>query len=177
MVFEDTFQLIPIQPEYYWKVCDFVNANSDRLQRYFPITLEQNLTPDIAKLFAKSKAKDFEQHREYVFVLTEHPEKNVVGLFYVKALDWTKKQAEIAYAIDYRLEGRGLTTWVVAQLITFSFEKLGLHTLRIMAHKTHKASIRIAEKLGFTWTKTLLQEHTPPGESPLDMELYELTKQ
>ena len=38
------------------------------------------------------------------------------------------------------------------------------------------ASIRVAEKTGFIWKKTLQQEYTPPGESTLDMELYELER-
>ena len=45
---------------------------------------------------------------------------------------------------------------------------------QIIAHKTNIGSCKVAEKCGFEWKKTLLNEYTPPNESPLDMELYEL---
>ncbi len=56
------------------------------------------------------------------------------------------------------------------------FSKFDLKTLKIIVHKTNLQSIRVAENCHFTWIKTLENEHAPPGEKPLDMELYELYK-
>ena len=42
-----------------------------------------------------------------------------------------------------------------------------------IVHVQNKASVRVAEKCGYEWKKTLLKAHTPPKEEPLDMELYE----
>lgn len=59
-------------------------------------------------------------------------------------------------------------------MIHFAFDNLNLKTLQIIAHKTNLGSVKVAEKNGFIWKKTLLNEFTPTNEVPLDMELYEL---
>ena len=56
----------------------------------------------------------------------------------------------------------------------FAFEELGLKTIQIIAHKTNIGSCKVAEKNGFVWKTTLLNEFTPTNEAALDMELYEL---
>ena len=40
-----------------WKLCDFVVTNTDRLKRYFPITLSQNLNPTLSELYVQNKIK------------------------------------------------------------------------------------------------------------------------
>ncbi len=174
MITVGLFDVAPIRPEDYWSLCDFVVSNEDRLQRFFPLTLEQNLTPELAKRFTKLKAIAFAEHKEYLFTLKAKDRSAILGVFYIKALDWEKKQGELAYAISYTLEGKGITTQVLQELTKTAFQDLGLTTLHISVHREHAASIRVAEKCGFLWKKTLIKEFTPPGETPLDMELYEL---
>lgn len=156
-----------------WKLCDFIIANSDRLKRYFPQTLAQNLTPDLARIFVLKKAKQFAAREEFLFKLKEKKNQTIIGLVYVKELDWDKKQAEMAYCIGYQFEGEGIITQTVKALSKYAFDTLGLQTLQIIVHKTNPGSIKVAEKCGYTWQRTLLKEHTPPGEAALDMELYE----
>lgn len=57
-----------------------------------------------------------------------------------------------------------------------SFDILGLETFQIILHKVNIASVKVAEKCKFTWQRTLINQYTPPNESPLDMGLYELYK-
>jgi ribosomal-protein-alanine N-acetyltransferase len=51
---------------------------------------------------------------------------------------------------------------------------LGLKRLQIIIHKTNTNSINVAERCGFKWQKTLKNEFSTSGKTPLDMELYEL---
>jgi len=67
-----------------------------------------------------------------------------------------------------------LTSFAVKEMTNFAFENLGLKTLQIIAHKTNFGSLKVAEKNGFVWQKTLLNEFTPTNATALDMELYEL---
>mgnify|MGYP000162100176 CR=1 FL=1 len=105
--------------------------------------------------------------------LKEKINNTLIGLIYLKKIDWKKKEAELAYAIAKKTEGKGYMTQSVKKISDWAFNKHQLKTLQIIVHKTNFGSIRVAEKVGFTWQKVLVKEHTPPGEKPLDMELYE----
>ncbi|SHI68441.1 GNAT family N-acetyltransferase [Algibacter luteus] len=170
----DSYCISPIQPKDGWKICNFVVANEDRLKRYFPKTLEQNLTPDLANIFVAKKVKQFENKGEFLFTLKTNDSNQLVGLIYIKKLNWTKKEGEFAYCIGYEYEGKGITTKAIKILSNHAFDTLNLKTLQIIVHPSNKPSIKVAENCNFTWIKTLEKEHTPPGEKPLDMELYEL---
>lgn len=170
------YYIDPIHEKYAWRLCDFCTINDERLKRYFPKTLEQNLTPDLSKYFVERKVKQFQEKEEFLFVLKEKENHTLIGIIYVKELDWEKKQAELAYAIGYQVAGKGYMTETVKAISKWAFEALQLNTLQIIVHQANTASIRVAEKCGYTWQKVLKAEHTPPGEPPLDMELYELYK-
>jgi len=173
----DSYHIIPIHPKDGWTVCNFTVANEDRLKHYFPETLKQNLTPDLSNIFVKKKVKQFEAKEEFLFTLRENVSNKFVGLVYIKEVDWTTKQGEFAYCIDYTVEGKGLITQTVKQLSEYAFETLGLETLQIISHKSNIGSLKVAENNNYTWIKTLKNEFTPPGEKPLNMELYELYKE
>lgn len=163
-----------IREKYAWRICDFAIVNSDRLKRYFPKTLEQNLTPDLSRFFVEKKVKQLNAKEEFLFVLKENQHRTVIGLVYIKKIDWRKKQGELAYCIGYQYKGKGWMTQSIKALSKYAFEVLDLRILQIIAHRTNKPSVRVAEKCGYIWQKTLANEHTPPNEEPLDMELYEL---
>ena len=171
----ENYYIDTIHEKYTWRICDFCVTNAERLQRFFPGTLKQNLTPELSKYFVETKVKQFQSKEEFLFVLKEKENHAVIGLIYLKDLDWNKKQGELAYAIDYKAEGKGYISDSVKAISNWALNELQLRTLKIITHKTNTGSVRVAEKCGFTWQKILPGEHTPPGEKPLDMELYELS--
>ncbi len=170
----ENYYIEPIAEKDAWKLCDFIISNSERLKRYFPKTLEQNLTPDLSRIFSVKKVKQFNANEEFLFKLKEKKNRTIIGLVYIKELDWDKKQAELAYCIGYQYEGKGWISKAVKAFSEYAFTDLGLKTLQIIVHKTNTGSVKVAEKCGYTWQQTLLKEHTPPGEKALNMELYEL---
>jgi ribosomal-protein-alanine N-acetyltransferase len=169
----EQFEVFRIQPDEYWNICNMIVANEDRLQRYFPSTKAANLTPDLSKRFAQVKSKKFDENVEYLFILKPEGLREVIGLIYIKEINWKSKQGEFAYCIDYKYEGKGITTIVIHALVNYAFETLGLRTLQIITHKTNVSSVKVAEKCNFTWVKTLEKSFAPPGKQALDMELYE----
>lgn len=170
----DDFIIEPIHEKYAWRICDFMTTNSDRFKRFFPKTLQQNLTPTLSQYFVEQKVRQFTKKEEFLFVLKELEHRTIIGLIYIKEIHWDKKEAELAYCIGYQYEGKGYTTKSVKALSNYAFNELKLETLRIIAHKSNRSSIRIAEKCGYLWAETLPKIFTPPTESPLDMELYVL---
>lgn len=172
----EAYYIDAIHEKYAWRICDFVVTNAERLKVYFPKTLEQNITPDLSKYFVEKKLKQFANRDEFLFLLKEKENRSVIGLVYIKNLDWETKEAELAYCIGYQYEGKGWMTESVKAVSHYAFSELGLEKLRIIVHESNFSSIRVAEKCGYIWTEKLLKEHTPPNEEPLDMELYKLNK-
>ncbi|MGA1225944.1 MAG: GNAT family N-acetyltransferase [Tamlana sp.] len=168
------YNIEPIKFEDSWNICDFVIANEERLKRFFPLTLKENLTLDLSKIFTEKKIKQFNTKEEFLFTIKEQETNQFVGLIYLKKLDWVKKEGELAYCVGYPFEGKGITTNTVKLLSDYAFENLDLKTLQIIVHKSNIPSIKVAENCNFTWIKTLKNEYTPPGENSLDMDLYEL---
>jgi len=169
-----SYYLTPIQEKDAWALCNFMVANEDRLKRYLPQTLAQNLTPDLSHLFAAKKPKQYKETEELLFLLKQKETNVLAGLIYIKNFDWEIKEAEFAYCIGYEFKGNGIIASAVKELSTYAFTKLNLNSLIIITHKTNKASVNVAEANGFTWQKTLKNEFTPTGEKPIDMELYTL---
>lgn len=170
----ENYTIEALHEKYAWRICDFMVTNSDRLKRYFPKTLEQNLTPDLSKYFVEKKLKQFKNREEFLFVLKEKEDRTVIGLVFIKEIDWQTREAELAYCIGYQYECQGWMTDAVQALSHYAINDLGIKKLRIIAHNSNLASMKIAEKCGYIWKDTLPKAHTPPGENPLDMELYEL---
>ncbi|MGB1307685.1 MAG: GNAT family N-acetyltransferase [Oceanihabitans sp.] len=171
-----TYYIQAIQENNAWDLCNFMVANEDRFKRYLPKTLAQNLTPSLAKHFCALKAKQYLNKEEFLFTIKEKETNKLVGLVYLKEIDWLKKQAEFAYCIGYTFKGKNIITEAVKILSNFAFNTLNLKTLQIIVYKNNLPSVKVAENNNFKWIATLKNEYKPPNEKPLDMELYELHK-
>jgi ribosomal-protein-alanine N-acetyltransferase len=172
----DNFEIAPIKETDAWKLCDFMIINEDRLKAYFPKTLEQNLTPDLSRLFTEKKVKAFEAKEEFLFTLKEVKTRQLAGLIYIKELNWSIKQGEFAYALSKDFSGQLLMSKAIKILTQYAFEVLGLEALQIIVNKDNLSSIKVALNNEFIWKETRLKAYTPPNSAPLDMELYELYK-
>ncbi|AYN66187.1 N-acetyltransferase [Euzebyella marina] len=148
--------------------------NSERFERFFPMTLAQNLTEEASKAFILLKNVEFDYQSEFTFAIREQETKSVIGLVILKNIDRDLWQGELAYCIDSEYEGRGWTSQAIKQTVNFAFTKVGLKTLQIIVHHTNKASIGVAMNCGFSYVKILKEAHTPPNENALDMMLFEL---
>lgn len=152
----------------------FIIDNSERLKRYFPVTLSSTTTLEKSIEYIAIKNKEIEEKINFTYAIRDKNNQEIAGLIILKKIDWDKKQGEFAYCIGSQFEGKGLTSFAVAEMTKFAFDDLGLKTLQIMAHKTNLGSIKVALNNGFVWQRTALNEFSPVNESPLDMELYEL---
>lgn len=152
----------------------FIIDNSERLKRYFPVTLASNNTVEKSVEYITIKYKEIEDRTNFTYAIRDKNNQQIVGLIILKKIDWDKKQGEFAYCIGSQFERQGLTSYAVKEMTKFAFNEVGLKTLQIIAHKTNFGSIKVAENNGFIWQRTLEKEFTPTNEAPLNMELYEL---
>jgi len=147
--------------------------NEARFKRDFPLTQAQNLTQASSEAYILRKKEENVAKSEFTWAIRNRIDDTVAGIIILKELNWEKGIGEFAYCIDLAFEGRGWITKAVQELTNFAFTALNLQTVQIIAHKTNSASIRVAQKCGFTWQKKLLKSYTPPDGEALDMELYE----
>ena len=175
MTLKSTIDVSLLKPTDAWKLCDLITANENHFKKYLPLTLSQNLNPTLSEIFVADKLKRIERKEEFLYTLKLKSSRQLIGLVYLKNIDQNKQQGEFAYAIDYRYGGQSLITSAVSSLIPIYSTSLNLQSFRIIANKDNPASIRVAEKCGFKWIKTLEKEFKPPGKSAKDMELYELS--
>ncbi|MDC6366371.1 MULTISPECIES: GNAT family N-acetyltransferase [Flavobacteriaceae] len=152
-------------------------SNVDIFNRFFPKTMEQNLRIYDSKKYILKKSEEIKSKTEFTFAIKESKNSLVAGLVILKDLDWNDGKGEIAYCLGKKYQGKGWATASVEQVSEFAFHKLGLNILKIVVHKTNRASIGVAEKCGYTWKNTIPKAYHPPNEKPLDMERYILTNE
>jgi ribosomal-protein-alanine N-acetyltransferase len=154
----------------------FMIENTERLTKFFPVTLSSNDTLEKSVAYIDSKEIEIQQKVNFTFAVREIDTQKIIGLIIIKKIDWTNRIGELAYCIGNNFEGKGLISKVVKAISNFAYNELELQTLQIIAHKTNFGSIKVAENNSFIWQRTLIDEFTPTNELPLNMELYELTK-
>ncbi len=147
-------------------------SNKERFALFLPKTLSQNLTIDASKAYILQKNEEHKNQSQFTFAIKVNNSKNIAGLIILKNIDRILHQAEFAYCIGEKYGEKGLVSKAVQQVMTFAIDQLSIKTFIIIAHKTNIGSSKVAEKNGFTWKKTLLNEFTPKGRSSMDMELY-----
>ncbi|MGV9002469.1 GNAT family N-acetyltransferase [Flavobacterium sp.] len=154
----------------------FMIDNKDRLKYYFPVTLASNSSLEKTKEYIVLKEKENQQKSNFTYAIREKNTQNIAGLIIIKKINWRAKQAELAYCIGTPHQGKGAVSFAVSQMINFVFDVLNLKTIQIIAYKDNLPSIKVALNNNFIWKRTLVNQFTPTNKAPLDMELYELTK-
>ena len=99
-------------------------GNKERLKTYFPKTLKENLSIEDSKKFTLKKVEQFKTKKEFLFVITKNNVNQILGLIYIKDLNWDKSQGEFAYCIDADFQGKGLICIAVKKLSVYAFNKI-----------------------------------------------------
>jgi RimJ/RimL family protein N-acetyltransferase len=74
---------------------------------------------------------------------------DVVGAIGLHRYDPVVASAELGYWLSSGCAGRGLMTEAGGAVVSFGFEQLDLHRIYLHAAPANRASVRVAEKLGF----------------------------
>lgn len=71
---------------------------------------------------------------------------------------WGGEEIEIGYWLAPGYWGKGLATEAAHAVLRYGFNRLGLQRIVAVAHPENRASIRVLEKLGMAFEKTVLHE-------------------
>ncbi len=174
MIKTDTFHIDSLKETDAKSLSEMMLSNHDNFKKYFPITLSKNKSVEDSLKFIEEKNKQNKEKSEFTFGLKDSITSKIAGLIIIKEINWKTKQGEFAYCISADFENKGWMSKAIQLTSKYGFEALGFEKFQIIAHKSNIGSCKVAEKCDFKWTKTLVNEYTPPNEAPLDMELYEL---
>ncbi|OBX24843.1 ribosomal-protein-alanine N-acetyltransferase [Gelidibacter algens] len=165
-----------VQPNDALQLNKLLVSNTERFNRFLPLTLADNRTLESTRNYINKKIEAAEKKEEYVFVIKDTYQIQIMGLIILKQVDWETEQGEFAYCIGQGFKGKGLMSHAIKAISTYAIEVMGLKTLLIISHKTNVSSVNAALNSGFKWKKTLKNEFTPLNGASLDMELYEFSK-
>lgn len=116
----------------------------------FPITLEEE-----TKWFEeRSSSKD-----EYNFAIETLGDEKYIGGCGINAVDWKNSVATVGIFIgDKECWGRGYGTDAMKVLMTFIFEQMNIHKIKLNVFSYNERAIKSYEKCGFRVEGRLRQE-------------------
>ena len=102
--------------------------------------------------YLKRSARAWAEAVSWNFVIIDGDPVGAVGLL---DYDPLVAQVSIGYWLASDRAGRGFMTEAASAVVNFGFEKLGLYRIELRAAPENIASVRVAEKLGFSREGTL----------------------
>ncbi|MGK7394618.1 MAG: GNAT family N-acetyltransferase [Candidatus Cyclobacteriaceae bacterium M3_2C_046] len=144
-----------------------VDAEREELGRYLPFVSKIN-TPEQTHDFLKSLLE--KPNREYRFLIIY--EEKLVGGLGTRETDWESQASEIYYWLSKHYRGKGLVTRSLQLFISYLFEQ-GLNRLMIRAEPSNLNSLKLAEKLSFTY-EGLQREVIKSPIGFADLKMYSL---
>lgn len=168
----DTFVLEPLKEEDAASLSKLMIRNGRRFQTFLPTTLALNLSETASKAYIEKKQSQMAEKDSFTFGIKDPKKKGIAGLVLMKEIDWETRDAELAYCIGKKYEGRGWVSESVKACVLFAFKELKLNQIHILIHKSNSPSIKVAENAGFKWSRTLYNEFNSTKLGSLDMELY-----
>ena len=159
-----------IQANFTAPLFELIKRNHSYFKRYFPITL--------------SKTKDLSSTESYVKELLDKVEKKtmfpfgifaddlLIGMIYVKNIDWNILKCELGYYIDKEYSGKGISGKMVKQIEPFIFDELKLEKIFLRIAPDNLASKKIALKNAYLLEGTLRNEFRIETGELIDVEYY-----
>ncbi len=154
--FKDFFQLI--------------DRNKKRLKRYFPLTVQKNESIESTIEYLKEIAEKTDNRETYVFGI--YTQEKLIGVIYIKEIDWRIPKCELGYFIDKKFEGKGLMSKVIEETTKYCFERLKIEKIFLKIGSENIGSKRLAIKNGFLLEGILRNEFRIETNELINVEYY-----
>ena len=147
-----------------------IKDNEERLRDYFPKTIKAAQTKNIAIKSMQHYVKLALRKELYVFGAKEN--ENLLGLVFIKNIDWNLRKAEVAYFVDENSKGRGVATRMLSCVIQKAFSDMDIKKLYARIDVANVASARVVEKNNFQLEGVLRNEYIISNGSFVDLKYY-----
>lgn len=167
--------LVPAKSEQADILYELVKNNREFLQDYFPVTVEQITSPEEAEKNIISYRDQWRKNKLRLYFITH--DDTPCGLMYFRNIDERYCKCELAYFIDDRAKGKGVTTGALKNAVNIAFNQLDMNKVYCKIDVQNTASRRVAEKSGFKLEGTLRQEFRIADGTLVDIAYYGLLKE
>jgi RimJ/RimL family protein N-acetyltransferase len=113
-----------------------------------------NYTERHARDFINGTGADIQSGRELALAIVD-PDGRLLGALGLSNFDWADLKGEIGYWIVAEARRRGVGSRATRLLATWAITQLGLERVELLANPHNEASLRLAERAGFTREGTL----------------------
>lgn len=148
-----------------------IQRNRHRLQNYFPMTVNSTGNISSTRVYVEQKLLEAAK-QEFMLFMVHNQEGQLVGVMQAKNFDRHIQKCEVGYFIDEMHVNRGYATRAMESLLRFLFTNQKLEKVYCRIDPDNKASIRIAEKLGFALEGRLRQEFQTGTGQIIDILYY-----
>jgi ribosomal-protein-serine acetyltransferase len=171
----DNIQLRPFRNEDCLAFHNLILRNRQRLEKYFPVTVRSTETIEATKKYVYERIYLAEKREFISFILVSKETASVLGLIFLKNIDWNIPKSEMGFFIDKEYEGKGIITKGVSAVVRHSFTELKLNKVFMRIGEDNPGSKRIAEKSGFKFEGNLRNDFKSHNGELLDVLYYGLT--
>jgi len=141
------FELKILHKEAFKDYFQLLEKNKDHLKDFFPGTLKEMATLQMAQNeFVKMEQKF--NHRE-LYPFGVYVEDSIIGYVCIKNISWRVPKGELAYFIDEDYQGKGMISSAVQAITEYAFNSLEMEKLFIRTGPDNIGSQKIATKCDF----------------------------
>ena len=159
-----------IQKKEYKELFELIQQNRDHLKRFFPITLSNTNSTRETKRYVKSLLEKLS--RKELFPMGIYHQEELVGMVYIKNIDWKIPKCEIGYFIGQSSEGKGLMTKTLGLATSYCFEELKMIKVFLRISPANLGSLAVAQKNGFEKEGLLRKEFRIETDELIDVEYH-----
>ncbi len=128
---------------------NLIKTNKSYIEKGFAVTVRRCATKEGAKELYNQWVSDEKKGDAYSFFINHSKSNNLVGLVNVKNIDKQARKAEMGYFISQQATGKGITTKLTQEVVTYCFETLQMNKVFLRVFPENIASQRVALKIGF----------------------------
>ncbi len=155
-----------------------IDAERERLSRYFPRTLAAVTSPETTLAFLAERANQWAARTGFQYGIWEAAEGGrCLGLISLRDINWSAlgaPKAELAYFIAGSAEGTGVVTEALAAVLPAVFRALPLAKVFACVAPENQRSRQLLLRLGFRHGGTLRRDFRAPNGEFLDVDYFDL---
>lgn len=151
---------------------NLIERNREHLEVYMPRIMENKSIEDSEKVI-NIFLEQLKQNNGFRSGIIYN--NKLVGIIGLKYIDWINSKTEIMYWVDKNNLGKGISTRCTNKILDLIFNYYDLNKAILKISSDNKASIRIAEKCGFSLDGVDREDELlPSGFS--DINMYSILK-